>query len=92
MTADTLATSGISCGAVARRRCLVPADASYEWRPDAAGKHAMRSPGGMGGRMAFAGLWASWRAPDAGRELRGARRAVPGLNIQPTYIVDAPNA
>ena len=56
--------------AVARRRCLIPADAFYEWQrrthPDGrpAGKrpHAVRLKGG--GPMAFAGVWEVWRHPD----------------------------
>jgi putative SOS response-associated peptidase YedK len=46
----------------AGRRCLVIADAYYEWR------HADKQPFavalGNRGPMTFAGLWDSWRAPD----------------------------
>jgi putative SOS response-associated peptidase YedK len=53
--------------AVARRRCLIPADAFYEWQrresPD--GKRAGRLPYAVrrkdGRPMAFAGLWEVWR-------------------------------
>jgi putative SOS response-associated peptidase YedK len=53
--------------AVARRRCLIPADAFYEWQrresPD--GKRAGRLPYAVrrkdGHPMAFAGLWEVWR-------------------------------
>jgi putative SOS response-associated peptidase YedK len=61
--------------AVARRRCLIPADAFYEWQrresPD--GQPAGRLPYAIrrkdGRPMAFAGLWEVWRDradPDAG--------------------------
>ena len=54
--------------AVAKRRCLIPADAFYEWK-----KEPSRSPSERprrqpwcfrpadGGVMAFAGLWEAWR-------------------------------
>jgi putative SOS response-associated peptidase YedK len=59
--------------AVAKRRCLVPADAFYEWKRDPSGpKRARRQPWCFrpadGGPMAFAGLWEAWRPrgePDA---------------------------
>ena len=56
--------------ALARRRCLIPADAFYEWQrrsgPDGrpAGKlpYAIRRLDGQ--PMAFAGLWEVWRDPE----------------------------
>ena len=56
--------------ALGRRRCLLPADAFYEWQPRtkpdgrAAGKlpYAIRLRSGQ--PMAFAGLWEVWRDPD----------------------------
>lgn len=46
--------------ALAKRRCLVPADGWYEWRRD--GKK--KEPFFMTGEdLAFAGLWESWRDP-----------------------------
>jgi putative SOS response-associated peptidase YedK len=47
--------------ALARRRCLVPADGFYEWRKDAGGKtpHFCRLK--AEGPFAFAGLWETWR-------------------------------
>jgi putative SOS response-associated peptidase YedK len=53
--------------AVARRRCLIPADAFYEWqrRESSDGRPARRLPYAVrrkdGGPMAFAGLWEVWR-------------------------------
>jgi putative SOS response-associated peptidase YedK len=55
--------------ALARRRCLIPADSFYEWQrrtgPDGrpAGRlpHAIRRRDGQS--MAFAGLWEVWRDP-----------------------------
>ncbi len=62
--AETVAYSGMFRAVLAKRRCLVPADAFYEWqaRPDGKQPYAIaRTDGGM---LAFAGLWDSWRAPD----------------------------
>ena len=36
--AETVATSGMFKSAFARRRCIVPADAFYEWKPVEGGK------------------------------------------------------
>ena len=61
--AETVATSPMFRDAFHRRRCIVPADAFYEWQatPDGKRPHAIaRADGAM---IAFAGLWESWRAP-----------------------------
>lgn len=63
---ETLTQKGSFRRAMERRRCLVPADAFYEWK----------KPGGKGGRkqpfairlegnrpFAFAGLWEVWHDP-----------------------------
>jgi len=62
--AETVASSGMFRGALAARRCLVPADAFYEWRPMADGKQPYAIARRDGQPMAFAGLWEGWRAPD----------------------------
>jgi putative SOS response-associated peptidase YedK len=63
--------------ALAKRRCLIPADAFYEWEKAASapagalvtrgGKGVSRLPWCFrpadGGLLAFAGLWEAWRAP-----------------------------
>jgi putative SOS response-associated peptidase YedK len=62
--AETVASSGMFKNALAKRRCLVPAAAFYEWKATPEGKvpHAIaRADGEM---LAFAGLWEGWRAPD----------------------------
>jgi putative SOS response-associated peptidase YedK len=69
--AETITTRPSYRNAVARRRCLIPADAFYEWQrrtgPDGrpAGKlpYAVRRRDGR--PMAFAGIWEVWR--DANR-------------------------
>lgn len=46
--------------AMKRRRCLIPADGFYEWKPDGARKrpHFVRMKDGA--PFAFAGLWETW--------------------------------
>ena len=58
--AETVATSGLFRGALARTRCLIPATGFYEWRanPAGAGKTPMHIQLKGGEPFAFAGLWA----------------------------------
>ena len=62
--AETIATSGMFKSAFAQRRCIVPANAFYEWRAGADGKQPYAVARRDGEPMAFAGLWEGWRAPD----------------------------
>ena len=66
---ETAATSGMFKGALAARRCIVPADAFYEWRTVQDGKQPYAIARRDGAPMAFAGLWEGWRDP-AGEVLR----------------------
>jgi putative SOS response-associated peptidase YedK len=50
--------------ALARRRCLVSADASYEWKVIEGGKQPYAIAREDGQPIAFAGLWESFRWPD----------------------------
>jgi putative SOS response-associated peptidase YedK len=59
--AETVATSPMFREAFAKRRCLVPADAFYEWKVEEGGKQPMAIAPATGEGMAFAGLWESWR-------------------------------
>jgi len=47
-----------------RRRCLIPADAFYEWRKGGKGKTPFCFTMVDGGIFAFAGIWDSWRNPE----------------------------
>jgi len=58
--------------ALKRRRCLVPADAFYEWQKvDAKTRHPFAFALASGEPYAFAGLWESWRPkePDSATRL-----------------------
>ena len=61
---ETAATSGLFRGALKQRRCLVPADAFYEWRAMPDGKQPYAIARQDGAPLALAGIWESWREPD----------------------------
>jgi putative SOS response-associated peptidase YedK len=62
--AETAASTGLFRGALAARRCLVPAEAFYEWKTVADGKQPYAIARQDGTPIAFAGLWEGWRSPD----------------------------
>ena len=61
---ETASGSRVFSKALASRRCLVPADAFYEWRamPDGMQPYAIARQDGA--PVAFAGIWERWWAPD----------------------------
>jgi putative SOS response-associated peptidase YedK len=61
---ETLATSPMFRDAFARRRCLVPADAFYEWQAADGAKLPWAIARADGQPMVFAGLWEGWRGSD----------------------------
>jgi len=74
--AETIETAPAFRTSFARRRCIVPADAFYEWRRhrDTQTGRVMRSePFAIRRRtdepLAFAGVWAVWRDPDTAQRL-----------------------
>lgn len=65
--AETLAFKPAFRESFRHQRCLVPADAFYEWHattPDAPRRQPYRIGRSDRTLMAFAGLWASWRTPE----------------------------
>lgn len=66
---ETVATSGMFRAAFAKRRCLVPAAAYYEWRDDPEGKTPFAVARVDGAPVAFAGIWEEWQSPE-GETLR----------------------
>ena len=69
--AETAATKPAFRDALARRRCLLPADGWYEWQSPAAraisgaGKQPFFITPADGSGLAMAGVWSTWRAADA---------------------------
>lgn len=64
--AETIATSPAFRSAFAKRRCIVPADAFYEWHRVGKGPsqpYVIRREDGR--TLAFAGIWSAWREADA---------------------------
>jgi hypothetical protein len=51
-------------GGIAKRRCLVPADAFYDWKALADRKQPYAIARTDGTPLAFAGLWEAWRSPE----------------------------
>ena len=76
---ESVASSGMFRSALASRRCLVPADAFYEWRAVDDGKQPYAIARTDGAPLAFAGLWESWRDP-AGEVLRSFTIATTAAN------------
>ena len=64
--AEEAATKPAYREALKKRRCLIPADAFYEWqRSDPKHKHPFAIALATGSPCAFAGLWESWQPADA---------------------------
>jgi putative SOS response-associated peptidase YedK len=62
--AETVTTSGMFRSAFARRSCIVPADAFYEWKAIEAGKQPYAIARQDAQPMAFAGLWEGFKWTD----------------------------
>ena len=61
---DTVARSGMFKAAFAKRRCLVPATAYYEWRDDPDGKTPFAVARLDGEPVIFGGIWEHWQSAD----------------------------
>jgi putative SOS response-associated peptidase YedK len=70
--AETLAEKSAFKRSFQTRRCLVPADAFYEWKKLDGTKKPKKQPmlirRADGAPLAFAGLWSVWRGPDKDQE------------------------
>jgi putative SOS response-associated peptidase YedK len=74
--AETVETSPAFRSAYARHRCIIPADAFYEWRRQrdpATGKVVRSEPFAIrrsdGEPLSIAGIWSSWSYPDTAERL-----------------------
>jgi len=68
------------------RRCLIPAEAFYEWKPGPGGKQPYAIRMQSRAPFAFAGLWDGWVAPD-GTALESCTLIVTDANemLQPIH-------
>lgn len=66
-----------------RRRCLVPANGFYEWRPGDSSKQPFLIARSDGAPFAFAGLWERWTpsVPGGGRGMPADRQFVDSFTI-----------
>jgi putative SOS response-associated peptidase YedK len=62
---ESAATSPMFRDALTRRRCIVPADAFYEWQVRGGAKIPYAVARADGDPLAIAGLWEGWRGADA---------------------------
>jgi putative SOS response-associated peptidase YedK len=92
---EKLTTSPVFRNSAKNKRCLVPMDGWYEWRPNgetASGKKAPKTPfymyGGDGEPLFMAGLWTTWRP----REDSGAPCSTPPLLSCTIITTDAAGA
>ena len=81
--AEGLAEKASFRNALRRRRCLVPADAFYEWHRSGSGKSGASQPylcrRADGAPIALAGLWETWHGPN-GEEVDTACIITTGAN------------
>ena len=61
---ETVATSGMFKGALAKRRAIVPADLFYGWRSQTDGKQPFAIARVDVKPLAFAGVWEGWRSSE----------------------------
>ncbi len=61
--AESVADKPAFRDAFRRRRCLIPADAFYEWKAGSRPRQPYAIRRRDGGMMAFAGLWENWKSP-----------------------------
>jgi putative SOS response-associated peptidase YedK len=76
---ETVATAPMFRDAFRHRRCLVPADAFYEWQATGGAKLPWAIARADGQPLTFAGLWEGWRGSD-GAVIRSFTIVTTGAN------------
>lgn len=61
---ETVSTKPAFKRALARHRCIIPADGFYEWEPKEKGRTPHWVYRADGHPMSFAGIWSAWRDPE----------------------------
>ncbi|HVZ50835.1 MAG TPA: SOS response-associated peptidase [Pseudolabrys sp.] len=85
--ADTVCDKPAFRAAMKRRRCLIPADGFYEWKPEGGRKQPFYIRAKSGEPLAFAGLWETWTGPN-GEELDTAAIITTDANRGLNHIHD----
>lgn len=71
---ETVASSPMFREAYKSRRCIVPADAFYEWKKLGEGPKPLKQPYAIGRAdgepLVLAGLWETWKPKDGGEPVR----------------------
>jgi len=78
------ATSRLFSPALARRRCIVPADAWYEWTEEDGARQPWLLTAEPAGPTAIAALWSTWRPNDPANTSRGQLSTVALLTTEAT--------
>ncbi|RZS34025.1 putative SOS response-associated peptidase YedK [Herbihabitans rhizosphaerae] len=65
---ESAATKPAFRSAMKRKRCLIPADGWFEWRRDGQTKQPFYMTDPDGKSLAMAGLWSTWRDPEAAED------------------------
>jgi len=68
--AETLVSSGAFREPFRKRRCIVPADAFYEWQRQAGARQPFLIRRSDGAPLALAGLWSGWHHPETDQVIR----------------------
>ena len=96
--AETVARNSLFRDAFARRRCLVPAGAFYEWRTTPDGKQPYAIARADGAPLALAGIWSAWTSPETGEVVRSfaiittaANAAMRQLHNRMPVVVEEPD-
>jgi len=96
--AETLAEKPSFREAYAKRRCLIPIDAFYEWQRSAKLKQPYAFADSAGEGLALGGVWESWRDPVSGQLLRtfavvttSANATMAPIHDRMPVIIDAPD-
>ena len=87
--AETLRTSPAFRAAFARRRCLVPVDAFYEWKREGTVRQPYAIAREDGRPLVLAGVWAGWRDPDSDPDAPIVRRTFSIVTTAPNQAMAA---
>ncbi|MBK5968631.1 MULTISPECIES: SOS response-associated peptidase [Thiorhodovibrio] len=86
--AETVAEKPSFRAAFKHRRCLIPADAFYEWRTTPNGKQPFAFRRRDGRPMTLAGLWEQWTDPSSGERVESATIIVTQANATIAAVHD----